>query len=81
MNFQELNQNEMTQINGGGLFDSLGLGSLLGNNGGASQGGLTGGLGLGSLLSLSNTSADGSKTELTLGKGIVLNLGSIFSSL
>jgi len=80
MKLQELNQNEMTEINGGGL---LGLGSLLGGNSSASgsQGGLTGGLGLGSLLSLSNESQDGTKTSLSIGNGISLNLGSLFNSL
>ncbi|WP_442589841.1 hypothetical protein ACSBL2_01140 [Pedobacter sp. AW31-3R] len=84
MNLQELNQNEMTAINGGGLLDNLGLGNLglgglLGSNGGTNQGGLTASIGLGSLLSLSNTS-NGSTTELTLGKGLSLNLESLFNS-
>ena len=78
MNFQELNQNEMTEINGGGLLDGL-LGS--GNSNGGSQGGLTAILGLNSLFSFSTKSANGSTTAFTLGKGLSLNLGSIFNSL
>lgn len=82
MNLQELSQNEMTEINGGGLLDNLGLGSLLnlGGSSGTNQGGLGGIVGLGSLLSLSNTSADGTSTEVSVGKGLSLNLSGLFNS-
>lgn len=75
MKLQELNQNEMTEINGGGLF---------GNSDSASQGGLTGALNIGNLLSFSNETQDGdesSKSSFSLGNGIGLNLGGIFNSL
>ncbi|WP_442589842.1 hypothetical protein ACSBL2_01145 [Pedobacter sp. AW31-3R] len=75
MNLQELNQNEMTEINGGGLF---------GNSDSASQGGLTGSLGIGNLLSFSNETTDGdesSSSSFSLGNGINLDLGGIFNSL
>ena len=72
MKLQELNQNEMTEINGGGLF---------GNSDSASQGGLTGSLGIGNLLSFSNETEDGDKSSFSLGNGIGLDLGGIFNSL
>ncbi|MDO7743990.1 MAG: hypothetical protein MUP99_09460, partial [Pedobacter sp.] len=67
MKLQELNQNEMTEINGGGLF---------GNSDSASQGGLNGALSIGNLLSFSNETQDGdesSKSSFSLGNGIGLN--------
>jgi bacteriocin-like protein len=75
MNFQELNQNEMTEINGGAL---LGGTNLI-------QGNLVGPVTIGNLLSLSVNSqsgvtallATGPLTNLTGG----LNLGSLLKGL
>lgn len=74
MKLQELNANELTQINGGGLF----------NSDSASSSGLTGGLGIGNLLSIQTYSKDGdeeSASSFSLGNGIDLNLGGMFDSL
>ncbi|TDO24456.1 hypothetical protein [Pedobacter duraquae] len=75
MNFQELNQNEMTEINGGGLF---------GNNDSSSTGGLLGNIGIGNLLSFSSSTQDGdesSSSSFSVGNGINLDLGGLFNSL
>jgi hypothetical protein len=74
MKLQELNQNEMTEINGGGLF---------GNNNSSNSGGLLGNIGIGNLLSFSTSSQDGdesSSSSFSLGNGINLDLGGIFNS-
>lgn len=80
MNFQELNQNEMSEINGGGLLDG---GLLGGGTSGNMLGGLTSGLGLNNLLSISNesTSTGANKTSVTIGNGLGLNLGGILNGL
>ncbi|EDM37715.1 hypothetical protein PBAL39_14859 [Pedobacter sp. BAL39] len=75
MKFQELNQNEMTEINGGGLF---------GNSDSSNSGGLLGNIGIGNLLSFSTTSQDGDEStssSFSLGNGISLDLGGVFNSL
>jgi bacteriocin-like protein len=74
MKFQELNQQELTEINGGGLF---------GNNNSQSGGSLLGSLGLGSLLSFSSETQDGdehTKTSFSLLDGLNLDLGGIFQN-
>ena len=80
MNFQELNQNEMAEINGGGLLDG---GLLGGGTSGNMLGGLTSVLGINNLLSISNesTSTGGNKTSITVGNGLGLNLGGILNGL
>ncbi|TDQ09303.1 hypothetical protein [Pedobacter metabolipauper] len=75
MKLQELNQNEMTQINGGGLF---------GSNDSQSSNSLTGSIGIGSLLSFSTETQDGderSKSSFSVGNGIGLDLGGLFNNL
>ncbi|MCX2478707.1 bacteriocin [Pedobacter sp. MC2016-15] len=75
MNFQELNQNEMATINGGGLLDGTNL----------IQGNLIGPVTIGNMLSLSVNSqsgvtallATGPLTNLTNG----LNLGGLMNGL
>jgi hypothetical protein len=75
MNLQELNQSEMTEINGGGLLDGTNL----------LQGNLIGPVTIGNILSLSVNSqsgvtallATGPLTNLTNG----LNLGGLLSGL
>lgn len=75
MNFQELNQNEMATINGGGLLDGTNL----------IQGNLIGPVTIGNMLSLSVNSqsgvtallATGPLTNLTNG----LNLGGLLNGL
>lgn len=75
MKFQELNQNETTEVNGGGLF---------GNSDSSNSGGLLGNIGIGNLLSFSTSSQDGdesSSSSFSLGNGINLDLGGVFNSL
>jgi len=79
MNLQELNQNEMTAINGGGLLDGTNL----------IQGNLIGPVTIGNVLSLSVNSqsgvtallATGSLTSLTGGLTNGLNLGGLLNGL
>lgn len=73
MKTQELNLAELTAVNGGGLFDDS-----------SSNSGLMGSLGIGNLLSFSQASEDGDEMQassLSLGNGIGLDLGSMFSQL
>ncbi|GAB3924105.1 hypothetical protein [Mucilaginibacter myungsuensis] len=73
MKTQELNSQELKAINGGGLFDDS-----------SSNSGLMGSLGIGNLLSFSQASQDGDEKQassLSLGNGIGLDLGSMFSQL
>ena len=73
MKTQELNQKELTAINGGGLFDDS-----------SSSSGLVGGLNIGNLLSFSQASQDGDERQasaFSLGNGIGLDLGGAFSQL
>jgi len=75
MKLQELNQEELNAINGGGLFDS---------NDSASNSGILGSIGIGNLLSFQSASQDGdeaSASSTSIGNGINLNLGGIFNSL
>ena len=75
MKLQELNQEELNAINGGGLFDS---------NDSSTKGGLLGNLGIGNLLSFESYSKDGDKesyTSTSIGNGINLDLGGVFNSL
>lgn len=75
MKLQELNHNEMTEINGGGLF---------GNSDSSNSGSLLGSLGIGNLLSFSTETTDGdetTKSSFSLGNGINLDLGGLFESL
>jgi len=73
MKTQELNNQELKAINGGGLFDDS-----------SSNSGILGSLGIGNLLSFSQASQDGDEKQassLSLGNGIGLDLGSMFSQL
>lgn len=73
MKTQELNLRELTEVNGGGLFDDS-----------SSNGSLLGSVGIGNLLSFSQASQDGDEKQassLSLGKGIGLDLGSMFNQL
>jgi hypothetical protein len=80
MKTQDLNEQELIEINGGGLLSNLGLGNLgLGNLG--SQLGLTGGLNIGNLLSLTSTTKSGTTTTLTLGNNIGLSLQQLASNI
>ena len=81
MKLQELNNQELKEINGGGLLSGLLGGS---NNGSATENGLLANLSIGSLLSFSSMSQDGdesSSTSLSLGEGIGLDLGSMLRSI
>lgn len=75
MKTQELNLNELREVNGG---------SLLGSGDSSSNSGLTGMLGIGNLLSFSQASQNGDDKQassFSLGNGINLDLGSMFSQL
>ena len=75
MKLQELNQEELNAINGGGLF---------GNSDSSNSGGLLGSIGIGNLLSFSSYSKDGDEEQassFSLGNGINLDLGGMFDSL
>ncbi|TDQ10918.1 hypothetical protein [Pedobacter metabolipauper] len=74
MKLQELNQQELTEINGGGLF---------GNSDSSSSNGLLGKIGIGSLLSFQTATKDGdqqSASSFSLGDGISLDLGGLFNN-
>jgi hypothetical protein len=84
MKMQDLNEQELMEINGGGLLNILGLnlGGLGGNSGtGGSQSGLSGGLNIGSLLSITNTNQSGSSTSISLGNNIGLSLQQLTNSI
>ena len=73
MKTQELNAKELRTVNGGGLFDDS-----------SSNSGIAGGLNIGNLLSFSQASQDGDESQassFSLGNGIGLNLGSVFSKI
>lgn len=73
MKTQELNNKELNEVNGGGLFDDS-----------SSNSGLAGSLGIGNLLSFSQASQDGDEAQassLSLGNGIGLDLGSVFNNI
>lgn len=75
MKTQELNLNELKEINGG---------SLLGSGDSSSNSGLSGILGIGNLLSFSQASQNGDDKQassFSLGNGINLDLGGMFSQL
>ncbi|MES2455681.1 MAG: hypothetical protein V4594_09085 [Bacteroidota bacterium] len=75
MKLQELNQEELNTVNGGGLFN---------NSDSASNGGILGSIGIGNLLSASSYSKDGdeeSASSTSIGNGINLDLGGVFNSL
>ncbi|RYY35339.1 MAG: bacteriocin [Sphingobacteriaceae bacterium] len=75
MKTQELNEKELKEINGGGLF---------GGNDSHNEGGLGGALGIGNLLSFSSSSKDGdesSSSSFSLGNGINLDLAGITKSM
>lgn len=75
MKLQELNQEELNAINGGGLFD---------NSDSSSNGGILGNVGIGNLLSTQSYSKDGdeeSSSSTSIGNGINLDLGGVFNSL
>ncbi|MES2829713.1 MAG: hypothetical protein V4687_16265 [Bacteroidota bacterium] len=75
MKLQELNQEELNAINGGGLFDS---------SDSSSNGGILGAIGIGNLLSTESYSKDGDEeswSSTSLGNGINLDLGGLFNSM
>lgn len=84
MKTQELTQQELVEINGGGLLglNILGLGaSGSGITSSNTQGGLGTGLSIGNLLTFHNTSQSGTTTSLSLGNNIGLNLQGLINGL
>ncbi len=75
MKMQELNQNELKSVNGGGLFS---------NDDSSNSGGILGTIGIGNLLSYENASQDGDEATWnsgSIGNGINLNLGGMFDNM